>query len=245
LTNALYGDPALAQFYDLVNRWHVDFDFCVKIAEEALSVLDLGCGTGELAVALARDRSVTAVDPAAAMLEIGRKREGGGAVTWVVGDARTLRLDRRFDLVLLTGHAFQVFLSDADQTSALATIAAHLAPGGSFIFDTRNPAAPIGKTRHRAETVRRFVHPALGQVEAWSESRFDEARQVLSYVNGYRTLATGEEHSAPAEIRYTAQPELATRIAAAGLRVDKWLGDWGGMPFRPDSREIIPIGRLA
>ena len=143
-------------------RQRDDFAYCLGLAKDAASVLDLGCGTGELAAALAGGRSVTGVDPAAAMLEIARGRPGGEPVTWVVADARSVRLDRRFDLVLLTGHAFQVFLTADDQRAALATIAAHLAPGGRFIFDSRNPDAPGRKERTREETLRRIDHPRLG-----------------------------------------------------------------------------------
>ena len=41
----LYDDPALVQFYDLENAWGPDFDLCARLAAEARSVLDLGCGT--------------------------------------------------------------------------------------------------------------------------------------------------------------------------------------------------------
>ncbi len=138
-----FDDPEFAQFYDCEcgsdRRQRFDFEFCMQLAEDAGSVLDLGCGTGELAAAISNGRDVTGIDPANAMLEIARKRCGGDGVTWIEADARTLRLDDRFDLVLLTGHAFQVFLTREDQQAALATIALHLSPGGCVVFDTRNP----------------------------------------------------------------------------------------------------------
>jgi len=62
--DALYRDPDLAQFYDAANRWSADFDYCSALAAVAARVLDLGCGTGELAAALAQTRTVTGVDPA-------------------------------------------------------------------------------------------------------------------------------------------------------------------------------------
>ena len=73
----LYRDPDLAQFYDLENEWAADLDFCAALAADARAVLDLGCGTGLLAAALAEGRDVVGVDPAAAMLEIARRRPGG------------------------------------------------------------------------------------------------------------------------------------------------------------------------
>ena len=243
--NELYDDPDLAQFYDAAHRQRDDFAYCQTLAKDARSVLDLGCGTGELAVALAADHSVTGVDPAAAMLAIARGRPGGDRVSWVEGDARSIRLDRRFDLVLLTGHAYQVFLTAGDQRAALTTIAAHLAPGGTFIFDSRNPAAPGGKERTREETRRMIDHPAHGPTESWNASVYEAGTGILTYENGYRVLSSGREHVAGAQIRYTPKDTLEILIGEAGLAVERWLGDWLGNPFEPDSREIIPIGRVA
>ena len=242
--NALYDDPELAQFYDSRGTARPDFDYCTRLARKAASVLDLGCGTGELAAGLTANRSITGVDPAGAMLAIARQRDGGDQVEWIEADARTVRLGERFDLVLLTGHSFQVFLTDEDQAAVLATIALHLKPNGRFIFDTRNPDCPARKTRSSDETSRRFRHPRLGNIEAWNESTFDGATGILTYQNAYRVLNTGEVFSANARIRYTPQPDLAAMIADAGLAVDDWLGDWTGARFHPTSPEIIPIGRL-
>jgi ubiquinone/menaquinone biosynthesis C-methylase UbiE len=106
----LYHDPQLADFYDLENHSGRDDDFCLFLAANASSVLDLGCGTGRLASALASSgRIVVGVDPAAAMLNIARTKTSGDSVSWIEGDARKILLGRRFDLVLLTGNAFQVF----------------------------------------------------------------------------------------------------------------------------------------
>ena len=61
----LYQDPALAQFYDLDNRWGVDLDYCRRLADDARSVLDLGCGRGALSSLLiqgSNTRSVLGLD---------------------------------------------------------------------------------------------------------------------------------------------------------------------------------------
>ncbi len=243
--NQLYDDPNLAQFYDRAHRQRDDYDFCKSLAANARSVLDLGCGTGELTVELARGRQVTGVDPAAAMLDIARDRSGGDRVNWVEADARTIRLPRRFDLVVLTGHAFQVFLTRQDQIAALKTIAAHLNPGGQFVFDSRNPDLPAPKSRDRLGNGRTFDHTEIGPVEGWNESRYDPHTNVLTYVNGYRVLRTGEDFSARAQILYTPQDRLAEMIGEAGLQADQWLGDWLGNDFHLEAAEIIPIGSLA
>ena len=241
----LYQDLALAEFYDLAPRPRPDFAYCTTLAANARSVLDLGCGTGALAVALSAHCQVTAVDPAAAMLRLAQTRADAEAVTWVQADATTLRLGRRFDLIVLTGHSFQVFLTRAAQRAVLATIAAYLAPAGRFVFDTRNPAFPGAKERTRAETEHQITHPVHGPVDAWNVSHYDPASGILSFSNSYRITATGETRSASARILYTPREVLEGLIREAGLGVEHWLGDWSGAAFAPRSREIIPVGRLA
>ncbi|HVK90709.1 MAG TPA: class I SAM-dependent methyltransferase, partial [Mycoplana sp.] len=107
----LFDDADLADFYDLENGWGADLDFCAGLAAQANSVLDLGCGTGELAIALGEGRRVVGVDPATAMLDIARTKSGAERVRFIEADARTLRLGEHFDLIVMTGHAFQVFLT--------------------------------------------------------------------------------------------------------------------------------------
>lgn len=246
----LYQDPALAQFYDLENGWAADFTFCQKLAQDARSVLDLGCGTGELALALAEDRTaeartVVGVDSAAAMLDVARGQPGGSKVTWHLSDAQSLSLDRRFDLIVLTGHAFQVFLTEADQRAVLNTIARHLNPQGRFIFDTRNPAAEAWRDWTPEASRRRLEHPQLGTVEAWNDAEYDAASGIVTYQTLYRVVASGETRSAESRIRFTPREALAPLLADAGLAVDEWFGDWEGRSSTPSAPEIIPLGRLA
>lgn len=242
----LYRDPDLTDFYDLENGWAPDTEFCRLLAADARAVLDLGCGTGLLAAALAgAGREVVGLDPAAAMLDVARARPGGDNVTWVEADARTFRCDRRFDLIVMTGHAFQCLLTDADQQALLATIAHHLAPQGRFIFDSRNPALAEWREWLPDESQRVIDHPRFGAVTAWNDVAHDAATGIVTYWTYYRIEATGKVFSADSRIRFTPKDLIAANIAAAGLAIDHWLGDWQGGPWHAGAREIIPLGRAA
>lgn len=243
----LYHDPALADFYDLENGWErsPDFAYCHALAAEASSVLDLGCGTGALAAALSGNRTVVGVDPAPAMLAIARGRRGADGVEFIEGDARALRLGRRFELVVLTGHAFQVFLTREDRAAVLATIAAHLAPGGRFLFDSRNPACREWEEWGPEASMRRLDHPRFGPVAAWNDVAHDPATGIVTYGTHYEIRATGKRLSATSRIAFPDKTELEALIAGAGLRVDRWLGDWHGNDWQPGAAELIPLGGLA
>ncbi|HSJ92366.1 MAG TPA: methyltransferase domain-containing protein [Ilumatobacter sp.] len=70
-----------------------DLEVYAALAVElgARSVIDVGCGTGELAVRLARRAfDVVGVDPAVASLDVARNKDDAGRVTWVEGDATRL-----------------------------------------------------------------------------------------------------------------------------------------------------------
>ena len=240
----LYHDAALVQLYDLDNGWDADCDHIRSLTRPGNRVLDLGCGTGYLAAGLAESCDVTGVDPAVAMLQVARNRPGGDRVTWVEGDARRIRLGRSFDLVVMTGHAFQCLLSEADQRACCETIAAHLAPDGRFIFDSRNPAARAWESWTPARANWQVAHPEMGRVKAWNDHRFDEDTGIVTYETHYQA-PDGRHFQAEARIRFTRREQIAARLAVAGLQVTRWMGDWQGNPMRVDSPEIIPLGKLA
>src|SRR5690606_24290386 len=153
--------------------------------QESRSLLDLGCGTGLLASALGAGRAVVGVAPARDMLEGARRRPGCERVEWIASDARMLDLSRSFVLVLLTGHAFQVFLPREEQLAVLQTISRHLSPRGRFLFDSRNPACEAWKTWGAEESRRTLTHPDFGAVEAWNAAEHDPATGIVTYETHY------------------------------------------------------------
>ncbi len=95
------------------------------------SVLDAGCGTGRVAIELARrGMDVVGVDVDAGMLAEARAKAPG--LEWVLADLATLDLDRRFDLVVMAGNVM-IFLAPGTEARVLARLAAHVEPGGRLV----------------------------------------------------------------------------------------------------------------
>lgn len=242
MPDKIFTDPRLAAVYDLFNDVGEDTPFYVALAgDEPKRVLDVGCGTGRLACALAaKGHQVTGADPAAAMLAEARRKPEAEKIAWVEGYADTLDLAERFDLIAMTGHVFQVFLEDTEILAVLRNLKRHLAEGGLLAFETRNPAAREWEewTPDDSETVE---HPELGPVEAaWTLQ--SEGGGFVTFETRYR-LADGTQLVAPSTLRFVTVEELAALLEQAGFTEVKWYGDWDRSPLGEDKPEIIVLAR--
>src|SRR5205807_2664976 len=95
------------------------------------TVLDAGCGTGRVAIELARRGFDTVgVDLDPSMLE--RARSKGPDVRWVEADLATLDLGRRFEMVVMAGNVM-IFLQPGTEADVVARLATHLEPGGLLV----------------------------------------------------------------------------------------------------------------
>jgi SAM-dependent methyltransferase len=244
-----YNQADLANLYDDENGWDASADFYRDLALErgARSVLDLGCGTGTVmrGIVAALGGSGVGVDPARPMLEVARRKTTTEAVEWIEGDARTIRLHRKFDFILMTGHAFQAMLTDEDQAALLATIAAHLAPDGRFGFDTRNPAAEEWLEWTPELSSRRVETATFGPVDIHDEAVMQSNGRILDVVEHYHARNDGRRFRADFQLRFTPRAELAARVMEAWLTVENCFGDWKRQPFAEDAQEIVLVGRLA
>ena len=95
------------------------------------SVLDAGCGTGRVAIELARRGvDVAGVDLDADLLAAARSKAPASA--WHLADLATVDLGRRFDVVVLAGNVM-IFLTPGTEGAVLTNMRAHLAPGGHVV----------------------------------------------------------------------------------------------------------------
>ncbi|MGH2584783.1 MAG: class I SAM-dependent methyltransferase, partial [Dehalococcoidia bacterium] len=198
------------------------------------------CGTGGLACRIATEGlSVVGVDPAEAMLRIARSRPGGERVTWVRSDGQSMRLLRRFDLVSMTGHAFQAVLTDAEIVLLLKNVADHLEQVGRFVFETRNPArrAWLSWTPVQSRVVAQTRE--YGPIELFNDAVADTATGIIDVAEHCRLLNTGEERIGRSRLRFVSADHLTGLLRRSGLTPLAWYGDWDGGPFLPTSAEII------
>ena len=238
-----YLEPRLAALYDALNAAsRDDWDFYLSLAEgEALRVIDVGCGTGVLAsLFAARGHRVTGVDPAPAMLDIARRRAGGERVHWLQASAAHIDTEERFDLVVMSGHAFQTLLDDSELSTALAGFHRLLAPAGRVAFETRNPRAREWETWVADEVDR--VRTAAGALVEVCYQTTAVAGERVTYEIRFRF--PGEDTTVATDtLRFLDQPALARLLAGAGFEAITWYGDWDRSPLSATSPEIIVVAK--
>jgi ubiquinone/menaquinone biosynthesis C-methylase UbiE len=233
-----YTDPRLAVFYDQLNEWGPDSDFYLDLVMSAESVLDVGCGTGSvLRRARAADHPgrLVGVDPAAAMLNQAKTRTD---VDWILGDLRTVSFDHEFQLVIMTGHVFQVFLTDDEIGAAFTAVRAALADGGRFAFETLNPRLrPWEKWTNQAEVV-----AADGAVvSAANENPRLVGSGIVEVVGKFSSPSWEREVLCPSRFRFVEVEELDAFLSEARLAVVERYGLWDRRPFTGQLPEIITI----
>ncbi|MFI9010779.1 class I SAM-dependent methyltransferase [Actinosynnema sp. NPDC053489] len=236
-----FEDADLAAYYDLINDSRADTDFYLGLVLSADAVLDVGCGTGVLlkeARAAGHRGRLVGLDPAEGMLAQARRADG---VEWVRGDLGTASFNAEFDLVVMTGHVFQIFLTDDEVREQFAAVRAVLRPDGRFAFETRNPGARAWE---------RWTPEHGTEVVGEGGERVRVEHRVESVVDGLVTMT--ETFSSPdwpeprvdrGSLRFTDADHLDALLRETGWAVAERYGSWDRSPLTPTSREIITIAR--
>jgi SAM-dependent methyltransferase len=234
-----FSEPRLAAIYDALDADRTDLDTYVAIVSElrARTILDVGCGTGELACRLAGlGFDVTGVDPASASLNVAATKPNGDRVTWRHGTVGDCPL-RPVDLAVMTGNVAQVFLDNDEWSSTLSAVSRRLRPSGHLVFETRDPERRAWEewTPSATRTVADIV--GIGPVESWVEL-LDVSPPFVSFRWTYRFLSDGALLTSDSTLRFRSMDELTESLVDAGFSVR----DVRDAPDRP-GREMVFVAR--
>jgi SAM-dependent methyltransferase len=191
--NAEFNDPRLTEIYDAEFVWSRADDYFVSLVNErpVARVLDVGCGTGRLALGLAAlGHIVTGVDPAQASLAAARAKAGADRITWLEGTARSAPA-AAFDIALMTGHVAQSFVDDDEWAGTLSELRRALVQGGRLAFDARDPGARAWERWNPQDSRVRINLSDDRAVVVWTEVT-EVQDDIVTFTSHYR-LANGEE----------------------------------------------------
>lgn len=215
-----FSNPRLASVYDALAGERDDLTIYRHLINEFTpsSLVDIGCGTGTLLSTLADDGlRLVGVDPAEASLNVARNKVDKNQVLWVLGGTESIT-SHSFDMALMTGNVAQVFLTDAEWTSALADTHRALAAGGVFIFEARNPKSHCWEKWDRSNTHKRVVSPSLGLVESWCDVT-DVSLPFVSFQWSFVFEADGAVLTSQSTIRFRTRGETETSLRDAGFKM--------------------------
>jgi SAM-dependent methyltransferase len=221
-------------------------------APDTTEILELGCGTGSHALLLATEGyHIHGVDLSPEMLQTAQARsaqlspELATKLQFTAGDLRTVRLDRKFDVVLSLFHVISYQTTNEDLLAAFETAKIHLKPGGIFIFDVWYGPAVLSDP----PTVRvKRLEDELIQVTRIAEPKIypNENCVDVKYHIFIKDKSTGavDELTETHTMRYLFKPELMLLMAQSNLKIID-CGEWMTMTASSlNTWGVVYIGQL-
>ncbi len=236
-----------------------DVEFFVRLAKEAREAgrpaLELACGTGRVAIPIAREGvRVVGLDASPAMLARAREKSVGlSNVHWVEGDMRDFDLPERFGLIFIPFRSFQHLLTVEDQLSCLSCIRRHLAPAGRLAINIFNPdivriANWLTARRGSLQLTQQGDAPG-GMWKRWESVDFMPATQrhdvtlIDERLDGDGVVVSRVYRGL--KLRYTFRYEMEHVLIRAGFQTEALYGDFSGSAFEDTSPEMVWLARPA
>jgi SAM-dependent methyltransferase len=221
-----------SRYYDLLYR---DKDYAGEAryvaglihahAPSATDLMEIGCGTGAHAAEWARmGFDVAGVDRSEGMLEAAHARRASLApdaeakLSFYEGDARTVRLGRKFDVVTSLFHVMSYQTTNADIAAAFRTAREHLDEGGVFVFDCWYGPAVL---RQWPSVTRKSLSDESTSVERTAEPVIHVNENVVD-VNYTVVVTDNATHESETlhethRMRYLFTPEIELALDTAGM----------------------------
>lgn len=204
--------------------------------DEACSILDLACGFGRHANALASlGHAVTGVDLTPGFLEIARRKaqEKNIPTKFLQADMRQIDFNQEFDHVLLLFTSFGYF-EDDDNQLVLENVRQALKPGGLFVFDTHNRDVFL---KH----LQPFMVTEKGEDLMIDRGSFDTI--TGRWYNRRIVIRDGVRKDKPFFVRLYNPSEIEQMINQAGMQVHKMLGGYDSQPLSNESSRMVIIAK--
>ena len=224
----------------------LDVPFWLGLAEEMGSpVLELGCGSGRVSLALAEaGHRMYGLDKDPGMLAFFRnqiERHSHSRIHLLQADLTRFHLNCKFPLIILPCNTYSTLTPDERQ-STLRCVTRHLQPGGYFAVSLPNPAALLElPPRGEAELETVFPHPRDGEPVQVSSSWRRSGRQLIFEWHYDHLLPDGQVKRHSMHIRQNLTPVDAYReeFQHAGLKIAFVYGDYNRSSYTPHAPHLI------
>jgi SAM-dependent methyltransferase len=261
MTGALY-DSIIADYYDaspLVANRKQDLAFYLETAAASHGpVLELGCGTGRIAIPIAQSGlHVTGLDISQKMLERAEQKRSSLApkrrdlLRLIRGDMTSFELREQFPLIIIPFRPFQHLLSVEAQLNCLTCTRRHLADGGRLVMDFfQTDAARIHDPKFlEAHFVAEYKMSGARKVRLFERiAAFHRAEQCNDVEMTFEVTQPGgqvDRHVFAFTFRYFFRYEVEHLLARCGFRLLETFGDFDRSPLKDDSPEMIFVAEAA
>ena len=228
-------------FYVGASRWG-DIAFYERLARETGGpMLELGCGTGRIALALAeKGLPITGVDVSEGMLAVARRKAAARPVevrdrlTLVHQDMSELDLRGSFGFAFVPARSFHHLLTIDLQRRALDGIRRHLRPPARLALHLFDPRLDLLIDRDIPQPGLSGTHPDTGlrYTGEIQQTRFDYLNQVRRDLWRYTEIGPGGvvlvQDTREMALRWTYRWELHHLLRLCGLVVETEYSDFGG-----------------
>jgi SAM-dependent methyltransferase len=235
---ASYGDR-IAAVYD---TWYKlpdpepEASLLADLAEGG-RVLELGVGTGRIAIPLAaKGVEVHGIDASAKIVDQMRAKPGGASIAVTIGDMADVPVDGEFSLVFVVFNTLFMLTTQEAQVRCFRNVAAHLRPGGRFLVHAFVPDTSR-YTQDQALSVRDVAADSV-RLDA---SIYDPQAQQVASTQIH--IAEDGIQLVHAKLRFAYPPELDLMAQLAGLSLEDRWGSFGREPFTADSAFHVSVYR--
>ncbi|MEZ0345612.1 MAG: class I SAM-dependent methyltransferase [Infirmifilum sp.] len=246
-----------AQYYDILYS-HRDVkgevDFLEKIFNKyskipVRRVLDVGCGTGIHSVELGRrGYTVLGVDASPTMIERAKeKSKEFQNVSYVIADARKLKVQEAFDAAIAMYGVVSYFTADEDVVAFLRSIRSSLKEGAVFVFDTWNILGVLEK-RVYYETpsthIRKYGNFLALKEESWRINVLSQTTAAdISWSIIDLRAGTIDSASHTLNLRLFTPREIKHLLQESGFEVVAMFEDYSCKPLTEASSELVVVAR--
>lgn len=210
-------------------------ELCMQWPDQLGPVLELGIGTGRVALPLAaKGVEVYGIDASSAMLEELHAKPGSKKITGILGDFAEISLNRRFKIIFVVFGTFFCLTSQKAQIQCLKQVAVHLTEDGLFVIQAsvpdfsgfiRNQNVRVSSIEIDRVIVTITQHDPVAQKTT--------TQHIMITEKGIRLM--------PVHVRYIWPNELDAMAQIAGLELKERWADWDRTPFTSTSRGHVSI----
>lgn len=227
-------DVWAADYDDWAADMTEDVPFYVELAREAPgdTIVELGVGTGRIAIPIAREtgKRVVGIDRSPAMLEVGRERAGDLPVEFREADFRDFTLDEQVDLVICPFRALLHAPTWADKRRVFESVEAALRPDGRFAFNVFVFSLFIAARNH-------------GQKQTRGGDLWEVVRQIPADNRIDLERGRGDRADGMVQLWWATKSEWDGLVDVAGLELEALYGWFDRRPFDDESQEFVYVVR--